>query len=295
MSLFGGIECGGSSFVCAIGSGPTDIVAETGFPTTTPEETLARAVDFFRSEGSQHAISAVGIASFGPVDLDQSSPTYGHITTTPKPGWGGTDVIGYAGRELSLPIGFDTDVNATALAEHRWGAAQGLDTFVYVTVGTGIGGGGLLDGRPMHGLVHPEMGHMLVPHDPDDGFAGCCPYHGDCLEGLASGPAIRQRWDAPPEELPDDHPAWELEAGYLAAGLANLVLALSPRRIVLGGGVMSRSVLYPLVRQGLLDRLAGYVQAPPLIDDIDGYVVPPALGAHAGVLGTIALAMTIAD
>jgi fructokinase len=290
MSLFGGIECGGSSFVCAIGSGPSDIVAETSFPTTTPDETLAHAVDFFRMEDIRHAISAIGIASFGPVDLDRSSPTYGHVTSTPKPGWGGTDIVGYIGRELSLPVGFDTDVNATALAEHRWGAATGLDTFVYVTVGTGIGGGGLLDGRPMHGLVHPEMGHMLVPHHPDDGFTRCCPYHGDCLEGLASGPSIRQRWGAPPEDLPDDHPAWGLEAGYLAAGLANLVLALSPQRIVLGGGVMSRSVLYPLVRQGLLDRLAGYVQAPALVEDIDSYVVPPALGARAGVLGAIALA-----
>jgi fructokinase len=290
MSLFGGIECGGSSFVCAIGAGPGDIVAETAFPTTTPAETLARAVEFFRSEKAQHAISAVGIASFGPVDLDRSSPTYGYITTTPKPGWGDVDVAGHIGRELSLPVGFDTDVNATALAEHRWGNAVGLDSFVYITVGTGIGGGALLDGRPVHGLVHPEMGHMRVPHDPEDGFEGCCPYHGDCLEGLASGPAIRQRWGAPPEELPDDHPAWELEAKYLAAGLVNLVLALSPRRIVLGGGVMARSVLYPLVRQGLLDRLAGYVQAPALIDDIAGYVVPPALGDRAGVLGAIALA-----
>ena len=290
MSLFGGIECGGSSFACAIGSGPEDIVAYIGFPTTTPAETLARAVDFFRSERARHPVSAVGIASFGPIDLDRSSPTYGYITTTPKPGWGDVDVARYVGRELSLPIGFDTDVNATALAEHRWGNAIGLDSFVYVTVGTGIGGGALLDGKPVHGLVHPEMGHMRVPHDPDDGFAGCCPYHGDCLEGLASGPAIRQRWGAPPEELPDDHPAWRLEAGYLATGLANIVCALSPRRIVLGGGVMGRSVLYPMVRQGLLDRLAGYVQAPALVDDIGGYVVPPALGDRAGILGAIALA-----
>lgn len=290
MSLYGGIECGGSSFVCAIGAGPRDIVAETGFPTTTPTETLARAVDFFRSEGSSHTISALGIASFGPVDLERSSPTYGYITTTPKPGWGSTNVAGHIGRELSLPVGFDTDVNATALGEHRWGAAIGLDAFVYITVGTGIGGGALLDGRPVHGLVHPEMGHMRVPRDSGDGFLGCCPYHGDCLEGLASGPAIRQRWGASPKELPDDHPAWELEARYLASGLANIVYALSPRRIVLGGGVMTRSVLYPLVRQGLLDQLSGYVQPPALIDDVEGYVVPPALGDRAGVLGAIALA-----
>ena len=290
MSLFGGIECGGSSFVCAIGTGPGDVVSETRFATTNPAETLARAIDFFRSEQAERTISAIGIGSFGPVDLDRSSPTYGYITTTPKPGWGGTDIAGHFGRELSVPVGFDTDVNATALAEHRWGNAVGLDAFVYITVGTGIGGGALLDGKPVHGLVHPEMGHMRVPRDLDDGFAGCCPYHGDCLEGLASGPAVQQRWGASPEELPDDHRAWELEAGYLAAGLSNIVCALSPRRIILGGGVMTRSLLYPLVRQGLLDRLAGYVQAPALIDDIAGYVVPPALGDRAGVLGAIAMA-----
>jgi fructokinase len=290
MSLFGGIECGGTSFVCAIGSGPTDIVSETRFATTTPTETLATAVDFFRSKGSSHTISAVGIASFGPVDLDRSSATYGYITTTPKPGWDGVDVAGYVSRELALPVGWDTDVNATALAEHRWGHAVGLDTFVYITVGTGIGGGALLEGRPMHGLVHPEMGHMRVPRDPNDGYTGCCPYHGDCLEGLACGPAIRQRWDTLPEELPDDHPAWELEARYLAAGLANIVFTLSPRRIVIGGGVMRRSVLLPLVRQGLLAQLANYVQASALVDDIESYVVQPALGDRAGVLGAIALA-----
>jgi fructokinase len=292
MSLFGGIECGGTSFVCAIGSGPTDIVTETRFATTTPTETLARAVAFFRSEGP---ISAVGIASFGPVDLDQSSKTYGYITTTPKPGWGGVDVVGYVGRELALPVGWDTDVNATALAEHRWGHAFGLDTFVYITVGTGIGGGALIEGRPMHGLVHPEMGHMRVPRDPNDGYLGCCAYHGDCREGLACGPAIRQRWGALPEELPDDHPAWELEARYLASGLANIVLTLSPSRIVIGGGVMRRSVLLPLVRQGLLAQLANYVQASALVDDIDSYVIPPALGDRAGVLGAIALAEKVAD
>ncbi len=290
MSLFGGIECGGTSFVCAIASGPTDIVSETRFATTTPTETLATAVNFFRSKRSSHTLSAMGIASFGPVDLNRSSPTYGYITTTPKSGWDDVDVAGYISRELALPVGWDTDVNATALAEHRWGNAVGLDTFVYVTVGTGIGGGALVEGRPMHGLVHPEMGHMRVPRDPNDGYPGCCPYHGDCLEGLACGPAIRQRWEALPEELPDDHPAWELEARYLAAGLANIVFTLSPRRIVIGGGVMRRSVLLPLMRQRLLAQLANYVQASTLVDDIDSYVVPPALGDHAGVLGAIALA-----
>jgi len=184
MSLFGGIECGGTSFVCAIASGPTDIVSETRFATTTPTETLATAVNFFRSKRSSHTLSAMGIASFGPVDLNRSSPTYGYITTTPKSGWDDVDVAGYISRELALPVGWDTDVNATALAEHRWGNAVGLDTFVYVTVGTGIGGGALVEGRPMHGLVHPEMGHMRVPRDPNDGYPGCCPYHGDGLEAL---------------------------------------------------------------------------------------------------------------
>jgi fructokinase len=231
------------------------------------------------------------VASFGPVDLDPESPTYGTITSTPKPGWAGTDVRGRLGLAFGVPVGFDTDVNGAALGEHRWGAAQDVSTFVYLTVGTGIGGGGLVRGRPLHGLVHPEMGHMRVPHDRQrDPFPGICPYHGDCLEGLAAGPALETRWDQPGEKLSHDHPAWALEAEYLALGLTNLILTLSPERIILGGGVMARRHLFPLIRTRVQRLLAGYVTAPAVLDEIDRYIVPPALGDRAGVLGAIALA-----
>lgn len=195
--LFGGIEAGGTKFVCAVGTGPEDLRAEERFPTTTPGETIARAVDFLRRSGGG-SLAAVGIASFGPVDLDPSSPTWGHITSTPKRGWAGTDLAGPVGRALGVPVRFDTDANGAALAEHRWGAARGLQTIVYLTVGTGIGGGAIVRGRPLHGLVHPEMGHVLVERRPDDRYPGGCPFHGACLEGLASGPAIERRWGHEP-------------------------------------------------------------------------------------------------
>jgi fructokinase len=189
--VYGGIEAGGTKWVCAIGSGPDDIRAMTRFPTTAPDETLSHAINFFRAHSEE--LTALGIASFGPVDLQPASPTWGHVTTTPKPGWANTDVAGALGGALDVPIGFDTDVNGAALAEHRWGAAQGLDTFIYLTIGTGIGGGGMIGGKLMHGLVHPEMGHIRVPHDcAADPFPGVCLFHGDCLEGLASGPAIER-------------------------------------------------------------------------------------------------------
>lgn len=289
MGLYGGIEAGGTKFVCAVGSGPEDLQAEERFPTTTPEETIARAIGFFRAQRS--ALLAVGIASFGPVDPNSASPTFGHITTTPKPGWAHTDIVGAVRRALGVPVGFDTDVNGAALGEHRWGAAQELDTFIYLTVGTGIGGGGMVNGRLIHGLMHPEMGHVRIPHDlAQDPFPGTCPYHGDCLEGLAAGPAIEQRWGRRGETLPPDHPAWPLEARYLALGLVNYIVTLSPQRIIIGGGVMEQPQLFPLVRREVQRLLNGYLQVPAILEDIDGYIVPPALGRRAGVLGAIALA-----
>jgi fructokinase len=291
---YGGIEAGGTKFVCAIGSGPDDVRAEVRFATTTPRETIGQALDFFRTHGAD--LAAVGIASFGPVDLDPASPTYGFITTTPKPGWQNTDLAGAVGRGLDLPVGFDTDVNGAALGEHRWGAAQGLDTFVYLTIGTGIGGGGLVGGRLMHGLVHPEMGHVRLPHDRDaDPFDGICPYHGDCLEGLASGPALEARWGQAGEDLPADHPAWPLQAHYLALALMNLVSTLSPQRIILGGGVMKKEQLFARIRTNVQTLLNGYVQSPAILEHIDRYIVPPALGGKAGVLGAIALAAQKAE
>ena len=248
--LFGGIEAGGTNFVCAIGSGRGDIRHQTEFSTTTPDETLARATGFFQSQDVD--LAALGIASFGPVDLDPASPTYGHITSTPKPDWAETDIVGRMHQALGRPVGFDTDVNGAALGEYRWGAAKGLDTFIYLTVGTGIGGGGMVAGRLMHGLVHPEMGHIRVPHDrAADPFPGICPFHGDCLEGLASGPALEARWGQSPERLPDGHRAWALEAQYLALALANFICTLSPQRIILGGGVMEGPGLLPMIREAI--------------------------------------------
>lgn len=287
--LYAGIEAGGTKFVCAVASGPDDVRATVQFPTTSPEETIGRSISFFREQDV--TLAAAGIASFGPVDLDPRSSTYGFVTSTPKQGWANTEILGAVRRGLGIPVGFETDVNGAALGENRWGAARGLDTFVYLTVGTGIGGGGMASGRLMHGLVHPEMGHMRLPHDWEaDPFPGVCPYHGDCLEGLANGPALRARWGQPAETLGPEHPAWPLEARYLGLAVANLVCTLSPQRVILGGGVMQASGLLSLVRGEVQRLLNGYVQAREILEDIDDYIVAPALGSRAGVLGAIALA-----
>jgi fructokinase len=279
MRLFGGIEAGGTKFVCGVGTNPDDVLTEE-FPTTTPEETIGRAAAFFHARTASERINAIGIGSFGPIDLNT-----GCITTTPKVAWRQFDLAGAIRNATGAIVRFDTDVNAAALAEHRWGAARGLDTFLYVTIGTGIGGGGMVNGRLMHGLAHPEMGHIRVPHDlATDPYAGNCPSHGDCLEGLAAGPALEARWKARTVDLPDDHKAWDLEAYYLALGIVNWICTLSPERIVLGGGVMRRRELYPLIRSKVGALLNGYVKAPE--------IVPPELGPRAGVLGAIALAST---
>lgn len=289
--LFGGIEAGGTKVVCAIGDGLGSLHARTQFPTTQPEETIQKAVDFFRQAQAEHGrLAAVGIGSFGPADVDPQSPTFGYLTTTPKPGWQDVPFLQRVRDALDMPVGFDTDVNAAALGEARWGAAQGLTDFVYLTVGTGIGGGALVNGELTHGMIHPEMGHMLIPHDvAADPFAGACPYHGDCLEGLAAGPALEARWGQDPKSLSQEHPAWELEARYLSLGLANLVLTLSPQRIVMGGGVMKQQQLFPLVRARTVEALNGYVEAAQILEGIEAYIVPPGLGDNAGVLGSLAL------
>ena len=290
--LYAGLEAGGTKFNCVVGAGPGDVRAETRIPTTTPEATLREALAFFRAQrATLGPLTAAGVASFGPVDLDPASATYGFITSTPKPGWAHTDIVGPVRQALGVPVQFDTDVNAAALGEGRWGAAQGLDHFIYLTVGTGIGGGGLVGGAMLHGLVHPEMGHVRIPHDRTaDPYEGHCPFHGDCLEGLACGPAMNARWGRPAEELPDDHPAWALEARYLALALNDFVCTLSPRRIILGGGVMERLSLFPRIHRELQSLLNGYVQAPQITTHIDRYVVPPAFGPRAGLIGALALA-----
>jgi fructokinase len=286
--LYGGLEAGGTKFICAVGTSPQDVVTRR-IPTTTPMETIGQVIAFFKE---QPPMAALGIGSFGPIDLDPASPTYGYITTTPKPGWQFTDLAGKIKKALQVPVGFDTDVNAAALGEHRWGAAKGLADFIYLTVGTGIGGGGMVNGKLMHGLVHPEMGHIHIPHDRSaDPFKGCCPFHGDCFEGLASGTAVAQRWGQQGETLPADHPAWVLEARYLALAISNLILTLSPRRVILGGGLMEQVHLFTMIRQNVVEILHGYIQAESITRDIDSFIVPPGLGKQAGLLGAMALGM----
>ena len=275
--------------MCGVGTGPDDLQLTT-VPTTSPQATIDQIIAFFRDQAGRE-LSAVGIGAFGPVDLHPESPTFGFITSTPKVGWQQYDLASTLYRALQVPIGFDTDVNAAAAGEARWGAGRGLPNFLYLTVGTGIGGGALVNGEVIHGLLHPEMGHIRIPHDLGaDPFPGSCPYHKDCLEGLASGPAMQARWGKRAQELPADHPAWALEAHYLALGLATWVCTVSPERILLGGGVMQQASLFPMIRQELLRLLNGYIDAKPLLNEIDSYVAPPELGNRAGVLGAMVLA-----
>jgi fructokinase len=291
LKLYGGIEAGGTKFVCAAGAGPDHLLEIRKFATENPDQTIGQAIAFFQHIQDKQPLAAIGIGSFGPIDLNLKSPTYGYITTTPKPGWANTDFVGPIRQALGIPVGFDTDVNAAALGEYKWGAGRDLDSLIYLTIGTGIGGGGIVDGKPIHGLVHPEMGHLLIPHDRnEDPFAGVCPFHRDCWEGLASGPALESRWGQPAESLPLDHPAWALEAKYIALALANLTMTLSPQRIILGGGVMDQAQLYPLIRNEVKRLLNDYIKAPGILEKIDQYIVPPALGNRSGVLGAIALA-----
>ena len=275
--------------MCGVGTGPDDLQLTT-VPTTSPQATIDQIIAFFRDQAGRE-LSAVGVGAFGPVDLHPEPPTFGFITSTPKVGWQQYDLAWTLYRALQVPIGFDTDVNAAAAGEARWGAGRGLPNFLYLTVGTGIGGGALVNGEVIHGLLHPEMGHIRIPHDLGaDPFPGSCPYHKDCLEGLASGPAMQARWGKRAQDLPADHPAWALEAHYLALGLATWVCTVSPERILLGGGVMQQASLFPMIRQELLRLLNGYIDAKPLLNEIDSYVAPPELGSRAGVLGAMVLA-----
>lgn len=288
MALFGSIEGGGTKFVCAVGVTPDDLRDVTTFPTTTPGETLDRAIALLSGHGS---LDAIGVAMFGPVDLQRSSATYGSVLATPKPGWSGAEVVTPLREAFGIPIGFDTDVNGAALGEGRWGAGRGLETFLYVTVGTGIGGGGVIDGQPMHGLVHPEIGHLRIPRHPDDLFAGSCPFHGDCLEGLASGPALAERWGRSTENLGSDVAlAVEIEAHSLGHAMANLVLTVSPERIILGGGVMKLPGLLDATRRQMLESLAGYVDTASFDNEAEDFLVGPELGDRSGIAGGFALA-----
>jgi fructokinase len=291
-NLLAGVELGGTKCVCILGTGPDDIRQREVVPTGERETTLTRIEEILLGwRAAYGAPAALGIASFGPVDLIRSSPTYGHIVTTSKPGWSDTDVAGRLGRRLGIPVGFDTDVNGAALAEGRWGAARGLADFAYITVGTGVGVGLIVGGRPVIGFSHTELGHVRVVRQPGDTWPGSCPFHGDCVEGLASGPAIAARTGIRAENLPPDHPAWETVAFSLGQLLHILVLAATPRKILIGGGVMTgRDDLFERVRQQLRKSLNLYLHAPEVGRDLPQYVVPPGLGALAGPLGALAVA-----
>jgi fructokinase len=288
MALLGAIEGGGTKFVLGVGTADGQIIERHSIPTTTPEETLGRTVQFFADKG----VDAIGFGSFGPVDLNRSSSAYGSVTDTPKPYWSGYNVVAHMKRHLDVPIGFDTDVNAAALGEATWGAAVGLNSCLYITVGTGIGAGAVVEGKLVHGLTHPEMGHILVRRHPEDRYEGKCPFHRDCLEGLASGPAIGERWNAKAFELDNNHAAWEMEAYYLAQALMNFILILSPERIIMGGGVMKQLQLFPMIRRHVRELLNGYVKHPAIMEENDSFIVPPGLGDNAGLSGALALALS---
>ncbi len=296
-ATYAAIEAGGTKFVCAIGSADGTLIERVRFATRDPDSTLAEARAFFEAAGQRHGVPrALGIASFGPLELDPHAPRYGRLLRTPKPGWHDADLIAPFAH-LDIPVALDTDVNAAALAESVWGAGRradgtSLDTIVYVTVGTGIGGGAVVHGRTLHGLMHPEMGHLYPRRHPDDiGFAGTCPYHGDCFEGLANGPAIVARLGHELGHASVDHPIWTIEADYLGQLCAQLTLAVSPQRIILGGGVMQHARLFATIRAHAQHWLGGYIARPQLEDGIDDFIAPPGLDDRSGILGALLLAV----
>lgn len=284
--MFGAIEAGGTKMVCGIGTETGEIIRHTSIPTTTPEETMAKIFEFFAGE----SIEALGVGTFGPVDLDADSDTYGHITTTPKVKWANYPLYDTLKQHFNVPVVLDTDVNGAAFGEMKFGGAKDVSSCLYMTVGTGIGAGAVIDGELVHGMGHPEMGHILVRRHPNDQSEGVCPYHGDCLEGLASGPAIEARSGVKGHLLAEADEAWDIEADYLAQALMNFALVLAPERMILGGGVMKQQQLFPKVRAAFNAKLNGYVKNR-YVDHLDTYIVPPALGDFAGLKGALALAI----
>ena len=272
--MLAGIEAGGTKMVCSVSDYDLNIMESVIIPTTTPEETIGEMVSYFK----KFDIDAIGIGCFGPIDLNTNSSTYGHIMRTPKPGWSGIDVVGLFKSEFNVPVGFDTDVNAAVLGEVYKGAAHGCDNAIYITIGTGVGVGVYCNGKLMHGLVHPEGGHILLNRHPEDSFEGCCPFHKNCVEGLASGPAIEKRWGMEPKLLVDNDKVWEFEAYYIAQAITDYVLAYSPEKIILWGGVMHQDKLFDMVRAKVKKMLGGYVQSDMIEKNIDQYIVRPGLG-----------------
>ncbi len=285
--LIGGIEAGGTKMVCAIGDENGNIIDRQSFPTRKPKETFEEMIDYLK----KWDIKALGIGSFGPLDLNRKSSTYGYITSTPKPGWKNCDFVGTFNKALNVPVGFDTDVNGAILGEVTWGAAKGTQSAIYITIGTGVGVGVYVNGQLLHGLVHPEAGHILLEKHPNDVYKGHCPFHTNCLEGLAAGPAIEERWGAKGVDLADRSEVWELESYYIASAITNYILTYSPEKIILWGGVMHQEKMFDMVRKNVKDMLNGYVANEMITDRIDEYIVKPALGENPGVLGAIQLGL----
>lgn len=285
--LIGGIEAGGTKMVCAVGDENGVIKDRTSFPTRQPEETFADMIAYYRNWD----IQALGIGCFGPVDLNRQSRTYGYITKTPKPGWGNCDIVGAFKDALGVPVGFDTDVNGAVLGEVTWGAARGLDSAIYITIGTGVGVGVYVNGGLLHGLVHPEGGHILLIRHPKDTYEGKCSFHKNCVEGLAAGPSIEARWGKKAAELADRDEVWEMEAYYIAQAITDYILSYSPQKIILWGGVMHQEKLFGMVRKEVLNLLNGYVAHEAITEHIDQYIVPPALGEDPGIMGAIKLGL----
>lgn len=299
--LIGGIEAGGTKMVCAVAEVSERAFAECGgrvgqdvkildrvsIPTEEPEKTLSEMAAYFK----RWKVQALGIGCFGPVDLNRRSATYGHITSTPKLAWKDCDMVGIFEKELHVPVGFDTDVNGAILGEVTWGAAKGCESAIYITVGTGVGIGVYCNGGLLHGLVHPEAGHVLLTRHPEDTYKGHCPFHENCVEGLAAGPAIEERWGDKAYRLVDRKEVWELEAYYIAQAVADYILAYSPEKIILWGGVMHVEQLFPMVRGKVQELLNGYVKHPMIQENMEDYIVPPALGDDPGILGAVRLGM----
>lgn len=281
--LVGAIEAGGTKFVCAVSDEQLEIKERVSIPTTTPEETMKAVFAFF----DQYELSAIGIGSFGPIDVNPQSETYGYITSTPKLAWQNYPFLLKVKERYNIPVGWTTDVNAAAYGEIKKGAARGKSSCIYITVGTGIGGGVVIDNHVIHGYGHPELGHILVRRHPEDEYAGTCPFHGDCLEGLAAGPAIEKRFGLKGQELDESHTAWDIEAYYLAQAMMNYTLVLSPEMIVLGGGVMKQAQLFPLIYKHYEQLMNGYVATPKL----ESYIVPCGLKDNAGITGCLLLAL----
>lgn len=283
--LLGALEAGGTKMVCAIGRADGTILEQISIPTTTPEETMPKILEYFADK----EIDAIGIGAFGPVDVREESETYGCILDTPKLPWRHYNIRKTIAEGLNVPVGIDTDVNGSCLGEVTYGSSKGLKSVLYLTVGTGIGAGILIDGKPLHGMLHPEAGHILLKRHPEDNYEGKCPYHDTCAEGMASGPAIEERWGKKAVELKNNEKVWELESYYIAQALVNYIMVVSPERIILGGGVMHQEQLFPMIRNKVMEMINGYLNTKQL-QDMNNYIVPASLNDDQGIMGCLRLA-----